>query len=503
MRRGGQVVHAEHPLVGVLSATVPAGELAQLAGDPDVSRLSTDAVVYASGGAAYDLTDGEVLRKTLGLRKNGGVADGGSSWTGDGVGVAVVDSGIWTSPDISKERVAHFHDFTHGGAAVPDFDDYGHGTHVAGLIGGSGKSSKDLFEGPASDARLIGLKVLDANGEGHTSHVIAAIGFAIENRAALGIDIINLSLGHPIFEPAASDPLVQAVEAAVAAGIVVVASAGNHGQSATGEVGYAGITSPGNAPSAITVGSVDTQNTEMRADDTVAPYSSRGPTWYDAYAKPDLVAPGHRLVASAAQLSTLYDRQLGLRVKISKRGAALDKGKSKRGRRGGKSGRKLPKYLRLTGTSMSAGVTSGVVALMLEASRAAQLAPNAVKAILQFTAIPLDGADTLSQGAGGLNALGAVRLASAIDASIPEGAWWLRSTMAPVDMIAGAPVSWAERIIWGGTVYTNEPAWGLGVVWDNRIIWGDDLDESVVWSNRIIWGTLASSPLQVTHVLID
>jgi subtilisin family serine protease len=140
----------------------------------------------------------------------------------------------------------------------------------------------------------------------------------------------------------------------------------------------------------------------------------------------------------------------------------------------------LPKYLRLTGTSMSAGVTSGVVALMLEASRAAQLAPNAVKAILQFTAIPLDGADTLSQGAGGLNALGAVRLASAIDASIPEGAWWLRSTMAPVDMIAGAPVSWAERIIWG-----------------------DDLDESVVWSNRIIWGTLASSPLQVTHVLID
>src|SRR5262249_60607043 len=99
----------------------------------------------------------------------------------------------------------------------------------------------------------IALKVLDGNGQGHTSDVITAIMFAIDNRRQLGIDIINLSLGHPILEPAESDPLVQAVEAAVQAGIVVVTAAGNFGMNPeTGMTGYAGITSPGNAPSART-----------------------------------------------------------------------------------------------------------------------------------------------------------------------------------------------------------------------------------------------------------
>ena len=94
--------------------------------------------------------------------------------------------------------------------------------------------------------------------------------------------MINLSLGHPVFESAATDPLAQAVEAAVRAGIVVVTSAGNYGLNpTTGEVGYAGVTSPGIAPSAITVGAADTAGTIRHGDDTIAPYSSRGPTWYD------------------------------------------------------------------------------------------------------------------------------------------------------------------------------------------------------------------------------
>ena len=110
------------------------------------------------------------------------------------------------------------------GVAASPTDDYGHGTHVAGLIAGSGDlSSGKRYRGVAPKARLIALKVLDQNGAGNTSDVISAIEFVTANKDQLGVDVINLSLGHPIYEPAATDPLVQAVEAAVRAGIVVVA----------------------------------------------------------------------------------------------------------------------------------------------------------------------------------------------------------------------------------------------------------------------------------------
>src|SRR4029450_1551839 len=126
----------------------------------------------------------------------------------------------------------------------------------------------------------------------------------------LGIDILNLSLGHPIFEGAATDPLVQAVEAASRAGILVVGSAGNVGtDSQTNHTGYAGILSPGNAPSAFTVASAKTQGTITPLDDRIANYSSRGPTWIDGFAKPDFAAPGQDLVAPVAPgsyLATTY-----------------------------------------------------------------------------------------------------------------------------------------------------------------------------------------------------
>ena len=222
--------------------------------------------------------------------------------------------------------------------------------------------SDQRYRGVAPKARLVVLKVLDENGQGYTSDVIDAIEFVTKYKSRLGVDIINLSLGHPILEPAATDPLVQAVEAAVRAGIVVVAAAGNVGVSpSTGEPGYAGILSPGNAPSAITVGSARTFDTNLRSDDRVADYSSRGPTWYDARAKPDLVAPGDGLVAAAAKSSTLYVNHPTLRVDDD--------------------------YLRLNGTSMATAVVSGTAALILQANHA--LTPNAVKAILQFTALPV------------------------------------------------------------------------------------------------------------------
>ena len=233
------------------------------------------------------------------------VATPATTLTGEGVTVAVIDSGLLQDGG-GTDRIRTTRDFTGGSAtpsAISPLDPYGHGTHVAGLVGGD----KAEVRGVAPGAKYVSLRVLDGQGQGQTSNVISALQWAVANRATYGIDVLNLSLGHPIYEAAATDPLVQAVEAAVRAGIVVVVAAGNVGVNPeTGQVGYAGITSPGNAPSAITVGAVKAQDTTARTDDVVADYSSRGPTWYDAYAKPDLVAPGHRLVGPATTAQYLY-----------------------------------------------------------------------------------------------------------------------------------------------------------------------------------------------------
>src|SRR5439155_4688077 len=189
--------------------------------DPSVLSVSIDAAVIgdAAAAAAPDASATvDALRPTLGLSSSGPA--------GKGVGIAVVDTGIEISGDFKGVR---FLDFTDAHAPHP-YDDFGHGTHVSGLIASRGTLSDGLYSGVAPKARVISLKALDAHGLGRTSSVISAIEYAIANRAALGIDVLNLSLGHPILEPAATDPLVQAVEAASKAGITVVVAAGNAGR---------------------------------------------------------------------------------------------------------------------------------------------------------------------------------------------------------------------------------------------------------------------------------
>jgi len=469
----GHAVLRTHRSIHALTARVPATALKSLSQLPYVESISVDAVVKASQ-YSWEWT----LRGSLGL----------PLYTpgGDGIGVAVVDSGIEQGSDFD-DRIVAFHDFTEGGRAESPSDDYGHGTHVAGLIAGDGSLSNRRYRGVAPRARLIGLKVLDQNGAGYTSDVINAIEFATANKDQLGIDVINLSLGHPILEPAATDPLVQAVEAAARAGIIVVAAAGNYGVSPqTGQPGYAGILSPGNAPSAITVGSVRTFDTDRRSDDRVAEYSSRGPTWYEGAAKPDLVAPGHGLVSVAARSSSLYQNNGSLRV--------------------GKY------YLRLTGTSMATAVVSGTAALIVQAHRdafpyAPPLTPNAVKAILQYTALPAhadDGSryDYLTQGTGSVNASGAIELAAHIDTTAPLSSMWLSGQINTTTVIDNETLPWAGNIMWADTVgsgivvYVNDPAWaqniiwGSSVDWDDNIVWGNNIiwGSNIVWGNNIIWG---------------
>jgi serine protease AprX len=401
------------------------------------------------------------------------------------IGIAVIDSGIAPGLDFGT-RITAFYDFTYGDIRVASPSDaYGHGTHVAGLAAGA-------FTGVAPSARLIGLKVLGAQGQGTTDNVIRAIEFAIVNKDALNIDVINLSLGHPIFEAAATDPLVQAVEHASRAGIKVIVSAGNFGRNqVTGVVGYAGVASPGNAPSGISVGSVRTFDTVGRGDDRIANYSSRGPSWYDGYGKPDISAPGDNLLSVASVASTLR------RVQESR----------------GNTGN----YMRLSGTSMAAGVVSGMVAVLLQNNE--HLTPNTVKMVLQYSSIPVkkdDGtyADVLTQGAGSLNASGAIALARAINPTASIGQGWLTTNVTPSSTLGGQTYVWSQRMVWGnhiargtGVISEQRPAWALNIVWgdglenddnivwgnlndDDNIVWGNalDTDDNIVWGNNIVWG---------------
>jgi serine protease AprX len=205
---GGVVNGVVNLVFGVLHAvvyTVPASSLENLASDPNVTYISPDRVLA-----------GQLDYSTAAVNAN-------SAWkfglTGSGVGVAVIDSGIDSNPDLSVlgllSRVVYTQDFTGGNGT----DQYGHGTHVAGIIGANGASSncfncKRSFVGLAPNASLVNLRVLDGNGEGTDSSVIAAIERAIVLKQRYNIRVINLSLGRPVYESYAQDPLCQAVEAA-------------------------------------------------------------------------------------------------------------------------------------------------------------------------------------------------------------------------------------------------------------------------------------------------
>ena len=224
-----------------------------------------------------------------------------SGLTGQGVTVAVIDSGISLHPALSQKVIANVSLVT-GDPKVTDA--YGHGTHIAGIIAGNKSAATGVTTlysgGIAPGVKLVNIRVLGANGSGWTSDVIAGVEWAIANRAKYNIKVLNMSLGHPVTEPSATDPLCQAVMKATQAGIFVVVSAGNAGKAANGSPILGGITSPGNSPHAMTVGAINTKATITRSDDIMATYSSRGPTRFEHAVKPDVVAPGNKIVSLEA-----------------------------------------------------------------------------------------------------------------------------------------------------------------------------------------------------------
>jgi serine protease AprX len=417
------------PIIGAYAASLPNAALNGLANSAAVVHVALDRPVADTlerTGATIGATS---VRQQLG-------------YDGSGVGVAVIDSGITAYHDDlagvgSAQRVDRFVDFVNGRDTA--YDDYGHGTHVAGIIAGNGADSAGLRAGIAPNVRLIALKVLDANGHGYISDVIAALQYAVTNRDALNIRVINLSVAAGVYESYNSDPLTRAARKAVAAGIVVVAAAGNVGRDLQGHSLYGGITAPGNAPWVLTVGASSHMGTIDRSDDTIAAFSSRGPTAVDGAAKPDLVAPGVGIESLSDPKSTWYSTQSSFLLP-------------------GLVPTKYLPYLSQSGTSMSTPVVSGTAALMFQANPS--LTPNQVKAILQYTAQIYPDHDPLTEGAGFLNAKGAVELARYFAAGVatyPSSADW------------GRRIIWGNKLVTTGLPLPGANAWPRNVSWGSRV----------------------------------
>jgi serine protease AprX len=436
-------------LIGAGAADLPDGALAALASDPRVAQVSEDRLIVGAMERTAATVGATAVRRDLG-------------YDGAGVGVAIIDSGAAAVHDDlmgsnGAPVIDRFVDFVAG--QVLPYDDYGHGTHVAGIIAGNGYDSDGKRSGIAPGVRLTVLKVLDDKGNGYISDVIAALEYVVANKDELNIRVVNLSVATGVYESYTTDPLTVAAESVVQSGVVVVAAAGNNGRSPDGRIRHGGVTAPGNAPSVLTVGASSHMGTVDRDDDTVASFSSRGPAAIDYGAKPDLVAPGVGIESLSDADGTLYST------------------KSKYLLPGTVATTYLP-YLSLSGTSMAAPVVAGTVALMLEANPS--LTPNAVKAILQYTA-ERHGYDPLTEGAGFLNALGAVQLAQYLlspSGSYPDTTGWSRKIM------------WGNQLVRGGRLTPNANAWGHDVVWGSSATPGG---QSIEWGVKCTDATCAST----------
>jgi serine protease AprX len=488
--KGGRLRH-RLGLINGGAFSLPAAKLRELANDDEVAYISPDHKLQA----ADDLTNAAIglsAARSLNL---------GTSWMG--MGVAVIDSGINDSVydlqiSSTQSYVFYRQDFTGTGykdsSGKLNYDRYGHGTHVAGILAGDGTNSNGAISGIAIGQRLIDLRVLDKNGVGTDSQVIAAIQKAIALKSTYNIKVINLSLGRPVYVPYATDPLCQAVEQAWKAGITVVVAAGNFGRvSVNGSNGYGTISAPGNDPYVITVGAMKTMNTATRTDDQIASYSSKGPTTYDHVVKPDIVAPGNfakSIISAGSTLATLNPADWVL----------------------GASGN--PTYMTLSGTSMATPVVSATAALLLQYDPS--LTPDQIKARLMKTAyktfpsssVATDPVthqtytsfyDLFTVGAGYLDVAAAL-------ANTDKAAATVGSALSPhvvsngqgtVTLVNGNSQVPANSVLWGGSVL-----WGTSVVWGTNVsgssvLWGSNslAGSSVVWGNSsltgygVVWGT--------------
>lgn len=266
-----------------------------------------------------------------------------NGYTGKGIGIAILDTGISPNNDFlyPKNRILAFKDFINNKSKP--YDDNGHGTHVAGIAGGSGINSNGKYRGIAPDCNFIGVKVLNNEGKGNASDVLAGLQWVMDNKEKYNIKVANLSIGTS--NTSSNDPLVKAVENMWDSGVIITIAAGNDGPKKHT------ISSPAISRKVITIGASDDNITANVWGNNLINFSGRGPT-LECIVKPDILAPGVNIISCLSNSVSKQSDEI------------VDKN-----------------YFSLSGTSMSTPIVSGAIALLLEKYK--DLKPDDVKLMLK------------------------------------------------------------------------------------------------------------------------
>lgn len=429
VKRYGGAITLNLPIINAFAVEISSNKVVKLAHSPAVRWVSPDASLHGNhcrGCPNADLIP-NVYLSAIGVDR---LRNEDPSLTGQGVTVAVVDSGIALHDDLGSGEAGIRASRVIASFAMPN-DQFGHGTHVAGVIGGNGIRSDGLYTGMAPGANLINVRVTDNEGMATTSRLIAGLNWVYEHREDYNIRVVNLSLTSSIPESYHTSPLDAALEILWFNGIVVVVSAGNVGDNGM-------LHPPANDPFVITVGAADDLGTPDTGDDLLATYSPQGATM-DGIVKPDLVAPGNNIVSLLSRSHSRLSREHPDHV-VNRY------------------------YFRMSGTSMASAVTTGAVALLLQDEP--ELNPDQVKYRLMRTARDLPGSE-----AGYLDVFAAIH-----DTSLE----------AANNGLPASQLLWSgsDPILWGsvnwGSVNWGSVNWG-SVNW-GAVNWG-----TVNWSS-VYWG---------------
>jgi serine protease AprX len=451
---GGEIIK-DLQIINAFAAELPAKAIALLQMNDSVNWVSFDAPVEPTSKPGKDPCienpcPPNYFLETLNVKQ---VWD--MDYRGEGIAVAVIDSGIFMDRDFSinpnrpKTRVVSQVSFSTNSHSSSD--EFGHGTHVAGIIGGHGGASNGLYSGIASKVNLINLKISDDFGMAYESDTVDALQWALDNKNAYNIRVVNLSINSTVEQSYHLSPIDAAVEILWFNGIVVVASAGN---AQPGNGHNTVNAAPANDPFIITVGASNEQLTADRLDDTVSPYSAFGVT-LDGYQKPDIIAPGKDIISVLAASSDWYNEHPD-RAVIGK------------------------EYFRISGTSMAAPMVTGAVALLLQAEP--DLTPDQVKYRLTHAGDLIEGYPYLDI----YKAITTPTYESANEGIIPH---MLLAKMALIaywsNTECGDTCDW-ENVDWGA-VNWNSVNWN-SVNW-NSVNWNSINWNSVNW-NSINWNSV-------------